>query len=291
MFTNTKKASEILEITKHQPANTLFVFDVDNVLSITQDLAIQQNWRIYDLTKEYCISKKKTFDWNKYEDLIFFQAKKSLVEPEMLDVIKYLEINKLPTIALTHCDYQSIKGNPNYSSWADWRYRCLKEVDVDFKKLSQVDNTFLDNGYDLFSKSKFDFFGWFQKSGHFFNGITLTGGSDKGDCLEATLKLLEMRPSKVVFIDDHEWNLESVHSMCARNNIEFQGIHYTQAEELHSSYTPHKKREELQVQFLVEKNVWLSDTQADELINADYKLIIEQTEKQSFLQEGGDLFS
>ncbi len=106
----TNSSNSILKIIKNQPQDTLLVFDVNNVLSILDDIAIQQNWRILDKIESYCKKINRVPDGERYSDSICLQAKRKLVEKEMYSVIEYIKNNSLSAIALTHSPYGEIES-------------------------------------------------------------------------------------------------------------------------------------------------------------------------------------
>lgn len=241
---NVKSASKILNIIQKEAENdTLIVFDVDNVLSIPSDLAIRQGWRIYQ-------KLEKQSNINQLIDQICLQAKRELVDMKMQGVLEYIHENNLRSFALTHCNYDAILGfNPTkYSTWAEWRYDFLIQIGIDFKLLSQLKDELNDKQLIY---------------GKLYKGIVLTGGEEKGMCLQAALEAINIHPSKIIFVDDHMHNIKSVQQMCGQENINFYGIHYTRAEELERQNTPNDSRESLQAQNLIHSGIWLSDAEAD----------------------------
>lgn len=270
-ITTTNQISQILHLIQEvADGNSLIVFDVDNVLSIPSDVSIRQKWRVFEKIQEYCWEKKTELnsqDIARLSEIICLEAERGHVDEKMEEIIKYIEANDLRAVALTHCNHDKINyaniypgrtqpncgGGLEYAeTWAEWRYECLKKIGIDFKKLSHINECYGDR--ELLTMAKL------------YNGVILTGGYDKGECLEATLKMIELKPSKIIFIDDHAWNLASVAEACSRLEAEFHGIFYTKALDLEDEYTPYDAREALQAKILMEEGRWLSDTVADEMV-------------------------
>jgi hypothetical protein len=99
----------------------------------------------------------------------------------------------------------------------------------------------------------------------FKKGILFTCNVPKGKVLEAFLKRLKWKPSKIVFTDDKMKHLESVRDFCQRAHIPFQGFQYTAVEQM-PKMPINKKRADLQFKTLAEQEKWLSDVEADQVL-------------------------
>ena len=97
-----------------------------------------------------------------------------------------------------------------------------------------------------------------------YKGIIFTDNNPKGTDLNSVLDRLSYTPSKVIFIDDGERNIQSIQTFCNEKEIEFYGFHYTKA--LEFEYESSTLREDFQAKTLIERGVWLSDDAADELM-------------------------
>ena len=90
----------------------------------------------------------------------------------------------------------------------------------------------------------------------------------KGAVVDAFLTSVKIMPKRIVFIDDKSKNLESVAEFAKQNNIEFIGIEYTKA--LEKKEALNKNTAQLQFEVLEKQKKWISDTEADKLLNSGY---------------------
>ncbi|WP_158618489.1 DUF2608 domain-containing protein [Legionella sp. km535] len=106
------------------------------------------------------------------------------------------------------------------------------------------------------------------------NGVIFANGNDKGHCFEYVVSqgyLLRDIGSfhSIDFVDDSERNCHAVHAAFERMNITMSRVwHYPYAE-LHLTFTAvDQKRADIQELHLLEKQVLLTDEEADQLLSA-----------------------
>jgi hypothetical protein len=105
----------------------------------------------------------------------------------------------------------------------------------------------------------------FGKDRVFFQGVIFTNYTDKGTSLQAFLQYTHIKPKKIISIDDHKENIESVEATAKQNGIDFVGIEYTAAKD--KKITPlDQDRARLQLSILDKEQQWLSDEEADKRI-------------------------
>lgn len=249
------KISEVLEFVKTvSDSKTLVVFDVDDVLITKSDLALRNPSL---LTKKLLWNYPlKIFNVYKLCEKIAIDSTSKLMEDEKtLELINFLEESQIKTIALTHCPHNEINNYNLYDNFADWRYNDLKNLGIDFAKLSQnVEDLTLDNGSRISNGILFA-----HNSSLLGGGLLakLFGRLDKGKCLEELFNKIELKQdiSKVVFIDDLETNVLAVESFCKRNDIEFHGVNYRQKLDFVDQVTDEEFCEKLQ--FFFDNDHWM----------------------------------
>ena len=247
------KIKEIIQDCDH---NTLFIWDVDGVFIIGTD-RIFHSENLYDglvtqhidyIVNKYALNKEKK-EW--FISQLLMHRPIRLVDDTMLDLIKELRINKIKTIALTHCFVGALGS---IKSVADWRIDELAKLGINFDFAFQDVNKIELNNLD-------------QVDGYYplyKQGILFCLQENKGAALSAFLEQIKWYPKKIVFVDDKIFNLESVETALKPKNIEFIGLHYVGALDLPRDIN--HKVVKFQYEYLIEKNKWLTDQKALQLL-------------------------
>ncbi len=91
--------------------------------------------------------------------------------------------------------------------------------------LRQLDESKIDlsNSWKDYDFQKYD---GLHHEAHFKHGVILCGRNPKGDILKSFLKHNELSPSKIIFVDDKEYNLTAVQEAAKDLEIPFTGIRY-----------------------------------------------------------------
>ncbi len=258
-LTRTDNITHILNLIKRVANNdTLIVFDVDEVLLHPKDAILSGDNSRWSYLDTYADKHNDVvIDYEKLEIVLSFCIERTNVDKNMQDVINYIANQNIKALALTHCEFGKMPagGNVNYASIEEWREGDLLKIGIDFTKLSQL-NTECYRELLLLGDGE---------TALLYNGIIFTNGNDKGECLEAALKNINLHPSTIVFIDDHVRNLTSVREFCEDSSINFYGIHYTAAAQINTECN--EAREKLQLETLVEEYRWLSDSEADGMLD------------------------
>ncbi|MDR3623554.1 MAG: DUF2608 domain-containing protein [Chlamydiales bacterium] len=226
-------------------ADTLVVFDVDDVLITYNDMVLRPSgahfrpasWKGID-PKEipYLIS------------IMLNEGQIILIDHSTPLLINKLKSKGVKTIALTAARTGKFGV---IESAEEWRLKVLKQFDIDFSKSFSTKQIYFDNiekketEYSLF------------KDGVLFLGDEKT---TKGALLVQFLKKVQWTPKKVIFIDDKMSHLTSVEAALNKAKIPFQGYQYKGADKL-----PGKLDEQIaEVQFshLRKDHKWLSDSEA-----------------------------
>jgi hypothetical protein len=70
------------------------------------------------------------------------------------------------------------------------------------------------------------------------HGILFTSGTPKGPALEKLLNLMQLRPSKIVFINDKKTHLQDIERSLEKMGIPFVGLRYGYSDKRTESYNP-----------------------------------------------------
>ncbi|MDF2578218.1 MAG: hypothetical protein K0S74_1702 [Chlamydiales bacterium] len=172
-----------------------------------------------------------------------------LVNPEVRSLIRKLAQRDIPVTALTAWWTGHFGTIPKME---ELRLQGLAEVNISFMDISpfKEDCSFpdlkADDGVPMIT-----------------NGIILTALVDKGIVLKAALNKANFKPNKIIFIDDNLSYVKSVEKICEELNIEFIGIHYTEA-----SFIPlpqlDESKELLRFEVLEQEHIWLLDVELEE---------------------------
>jgi hypothetical protein len=104
----------------------------------------------------------------------------------------------------------------------------------------------------------------FQGGGpSYYNGIFMTGVAKKSEAIEKLLPASEY-PKHIMFIDDKMEYIKDVEQFCQKKSIGFTGICYNAVEKLAGLRNP--EIEAIQTKYLIEKQQWLEDLEAEKLI-------------------------
>lgn len=232
---------------KEVDQETLVIFDVDDVLiAPTDEFAITDPIR-KKLSKEL----KQKYDREKYQTLLsdfFIKRTVRLVNPRIIDLLRNLKTQNIPTTALT-------------GWWTGKFGSILAMEELRFKGLNDVNISFV--GMSPFKK-QMQFPALKTKGGVPIvkNGIILTALADKGDTLLAVLNKGNLNFKKIIFIDDDLAQVESVKKACQKIGVNFIGIHYTEAK-LIPLPKLNEEMEKLRFEILEKEHIWLSDQELE----------------------------
>lgn len=227
----------VIEREAHQlDNNSLILFDVDATLIVPNDVLLKPKGKglFEQLIAGYT-------DRDLFRE-IRMQAPHSLLDERSIDLIQYLQHNKIPVIAFTAAP-SKIHGVEEIGAW---RVDELKQHGFDFS-LAFPNLTFIE-----LPKNPSQ-----QHLPLFKSGVLYSSFHSKGDILIMFLQKIGFKPTKVVFVDDELKHVESVVAALDQENIPCVGIHYTAANK-----APCELNEELsvfQIHYFVEHDVWLSD--------------------------------
>lgn len=188
--------------------------------------------------------------------IIRLQAKETPVDNGMPGLIKKLQAKKIKVLALTLIRTGRYGKIPSVENL---RIQQLKQSGYNFaNSWSTVKDTLLDkfitNTLEPVSKGVI-----------FSQGVIFTNKSAKGASLQAFLQYTHSKPKKIIFIDDHKANIDSVEAMAKKDGIEFVGIEYTAVKD--KKIAPlNQERARLQLSVLEKEQRWLSDEEASKAL-------------------------
>lgn len=196
--------------------STLVVFDLDNTVFMSPFDFGGDQWFSYMLSEK--VSQGLSFDqavntvlplYIAAQQAIYFK----LVEPAVETVITRLQQRHIPTIALTS------RGVPLYDRTIDQ----LLHLRIDFSKNPLSDYMFdLSDAYPACYK----------------NGVLFGGSNDKGLMMTKFLRVMGIKPARVIFINDKEKYLHDVAVAMESLGIEYIGIRYGGADEEVKNFNP-----------------------------------------------------
>ena len=238
--------SEIEKYLETADEETLVVFDVDDVLIVTEDHFIHPyaEKTTHRITEKLVrkVGDQKAID--EITSLCYLLPKRILVENETPSLIRRLQERKIKTIALTACQTGKFGLIPKIE---EWRIEDLLSFGIDFSgSFQECDRIELDE-----LKSKKNNTPLFEK------GILFSKGFGKGEVLKAFLDYVQFTPKEVIFIDDLAYNLDSVAKEMESAGIAHREFHYTGARRHYKEID--EALIEDQLSHLVELREWIPD--------------------------------
>ena len=205
LATTTTRKSVIKEVYNFNPIkdllrqddhNTLFVFDVDDVLitpSSEDDFRHPYRMQLW----EFITNKATKNRIDLLESRIFSSTKQVIIEPQIIQIFKELYLNKIPTVALT------AMGTGKFGmiqKKEDFRVRELNRLGFSFSPLTylqeECEAPHLENTNIVLPHSICNGVPLLK------SGIIFTAGVDKGTVLEYMLCKYNYFPETIIFVDD-----------------------------------------------------------------------------------------
>lgn len=236
---------------------TIVLFDVNETLIVSKDLILRPCLR--NILKNYLqeilenpemgasekYSNSKHFLWD-----ILFNAESEVVDPKVLQIIQFLQQQNIKTIAFTNLNAGSIGNSP---SRIDWAIDTLKKLHLDFGQ-----------AFPQLNETEIKFSNYHTQPALFKQGLLCTNQEEKGPVFIAFLNRIQWTPAKVIFIDNHLDNLQSVEESLKGTGIEFIGFHYTAVENF--DCISNETLAKFQLSHFVKSGIWLTDSKALELM-------------------------
>ena len=242
MHAQIHETSYFKEVIDHLSEGDLLLLDIDDTLLITKQMLGCDEWFQYKykqykqegLSPEEAL-KKALNQWIAIRKLTDME----LVEPQTDDHIQDLQEKGFQVMGLTTQSHMLSERTNEH----------LKQVSIHLQKTapSQKDHYFVQEGRGVLYR----------------HGILFTAGTHKGQALIDLLEILELRPKKIVFINDKESHLKEVEVLVEQYGIPFVGLRYAYSDEKKSAFCP--KIAEIQFTHSSFDQI-LSDAQARDLL-------------------------
>jgi len=246
--------AEEISIIEHELSNLgnndLAIFDCDDVLTTIRAGAFKPNNRDFlnKWIRSSGVSKDELYD--KFR-VILRNEEGSVVNSRMINLINRLNEKEVKHMVLTSYSVRPLNGELDP---VNWRVKTLKEFGYDFSKL--WDESYIE---------LLDFMS--DHNPIFKHGILCCDIFPKSECLEKFLDYVNWKPNKIVFVDDLLRNLSDVEDFCKSQKISYVGIEYLESQKI-TSYIPFSESiGQFQLDTLKNETVWLSDEDANKLIN------------------------
>ncbi len=232
--------------------NTLVIFDIDETLLTRKDKLL----RTPLVTTKYAkmIPKDKFFP---AFSRAFKEGKFELTNKKLPELIERIKSTSAKIIALTNVTSGSLGV---IESYPDFRVRECAQFGFDFSNSFPHIKTLEIPTLQQTLNGKFPLFK---------NGIICTNGVSKETVLMAFLRKIKWKPKKVIFIDDLKEYVEKIADVMKKENIDFLGLHYVKHKD--RSKDVNEKVSDIQFKYLIEKDIWLSDDEAAQLLESKQK--------------------
>ncbi len=246
--------------------DTLVIFDVDMVLIMpTDEIFIKyvdhESGPFLEGVYKELNARHSPEQVDKYKSIISLSGHVQTVTPETPHVLNEIDRAGYKIIGLTLCETGSFG---KISSLEKWRVDELKSLGIKFHHsfpnvtAGQLDK-YIPNIQNYTSK--------YECSPCVVAGILFTCHVPKGEVLDAYLQQIDVKPRKIVFVDDKLKNLETVAKYCDQNNIAFVGFEYNAVKEQAKKFPMDLRLARLQFNVLEHAEVWLSDEQARNILH------------------------
>lgn len=262
IFIEAKNATEMQDIlSKADLGNAVVVFDIDLVLMVLDTYAFSScsfksglGEKLNDKILKACNGDKNSEKYKNFMSKLLYDT--TLVNVKLPKIIKDLQNKGVKVIAHTSRDIGKYGA---VACQEDLMIQQLKNLGIDFSEAFDGQEIIIDNVRKIAGKPYPIF-----KKGILFSGI---GWYSKGEVQKALYQKIGWDPKHVVFIDDHDKHLHSVGEEMGSVNVPVTGVHYTEVESRKCSEDAYKnKRANFQVDQLIKTNKWISDKEANTLL-------------------------
>ncbi len=223
--------------------DSLLLFDVDATLIAPNDALLKPKGK--DLFEQLIISYTERDLFRE----IRMKAPHSLVDGRSIGLVQHLQQNKIPVIAFTAAP-SKVRG---VEEPGVWRVDELRRYGFDFSPAFPNSNF-----VELPKKATQQHFPLFK------SGVLYSSFHPKGDILIAFLHKIDLKPRKVIFVDDELKHVQSVVASLDQQGIPCIGIHYTAANEVCCDLNEEQAR--FQINYFIQHGVWLGDKESKQFL-------------------------
>lgn len=247
--------------------DTLVIFDIDMVLIMPTDQIFikyvdHESGPFLESVFNDIKTRRSVKEIDELKSIIQLAGHVKTVAPDTARIFNEIQKSGYKILGLTLCETGAYGNIPSLEKW---RVNELKHLGMKFHhsfpnvKAGQLD-PFIPDIEKYTAK--------YSCSPSADNGIVFTCHVPKGDVLDAYLQKINLRPRKIIFIDDKMKNLQTVETYCKQNNIEFLGFEYNAVKDQAKQFVMNLRLARLQFAVLEQTHVWLSDAQASTILNA-----------------------
>lgn len=233
----------------------LIIFDIDDVLIMpTPNHYLKHPYRNNLWHNIQQRSSREQIRLLKFK--IMQTTRYRLVDPYIMNILKYLKKYAIPTIALTSLSTGKVD---DHNTIEELRIKNLNRLGISFKKLTPMTGEALANS--LTGKNMI--FSECIGTPMIKSGIIFTAGVDKSIVLNYMFNKYNYHPKTILFIDDDLKNLELVKNLCNKLQINFQGFHYIFVSKMPLDSID-RNFEEFRFKNLENNYVWLENSRIDQ---------------------------
>lgn len=205
------------EVPLHVKKETLVIFDIDDTLLIPVQMLGCDEWYLHRLKQgqraglsAHAAFEKALNEW----EAIRFLTKMEIVEPESDKIVHSLQDQNYCVMGLTT---QGL-------ALATKTVQQLKEnrFDLSLTAPSKEDHYFSIGGHGVLYR----------------RGILFTSGTSKGESLFALLDKLEIKPERIVFLNDKASHIKDIEQVAEKRGVEFLGLRYAYSDSRKKAFSP-----------------------------------------------------
>jgi hypothetical protein len=244
------ESSTIKDLSTKIDAETIILINIDDTLIMSESkmfLPTNPHHSFIDILTN--ASKARPF-FNKAIQNWLLQRKLVLVEPSWPEFVEELQKKGAQVWGMSQMHYKiyALIQNPE-----EWRYNELIDLKVLFsEKLA---------GQSIVKLSIDS-----QKQPIFYKGIIFTGKANKAETILDLLKTGNLRPKKIIIIDNNKTDLKLMQRALRKFDIDFYGINYLAVSQMKIKIN--EELIKLQQDTLIHEGKWLEDDQALEMLKS-----------------------
>jgi hypothetical protein len=249
----TDSIVDIKEQLQEADANTWVIFDCDDTLIRNKDQILRRKNELFLMTNAAALIALKGISPKKFKEMVktvLQTAELTLVHDDLPKIVKNLQEKGVRVLVLT--------------AMVNERFAAAQALDIRIKKLKSFGFDF-SKGWETVSRKPFKKPS--KESPRYRHGILCSEKRRKGEALKSFVKLSSKKPSKIIFVDDIEKNLEDVEKAAKELGIKFTGILYTAASRPLPNELPFSEEiGKFQLEYICDTGKWLSDEKASRKI-------------------------
>lgn len=245
------KQTDDLQVIKNEifasPKDTLVVFDTDFVLITASDDAFilsvtDEGQNVLNQTYEDLWGRMSMDEVDELQSIVLSTQPWRPVTPDTPRIFNEIQNKGYMVLGLTSGGTSAYGRIP---SMEKWKATGLKDMGMTFdKNFKNAKRGSLDQYIPNISQH-------YAKTRHAClpaakDGIVFTCMANKGEVLKAYLQYVDIKPKKIIFVDDRLKHLESVANYCENNNIQYLGYEYNAVQEQAKNLKLNERRFNLQ---------------------------------------------